>query len=223
MNTRDIKNINDLMITLTEDSFYRGYCRSLVYDKYKTDELLAEMYLAVLEWPEERILGLCERNELKYYLISCIRNLYNNKSSKFRKATDYNFLRLEHSLKTSDFDTDDDEVLLSQEYQMTEDLSEPTYINQEHANKAVTVMDNHMNHLVNKGKLTWYDVHVFNTYNNEVFSEKENKRFTSFRTMAEYVNVPMSSLWHTYNKTKNLVAKKLNNRYIKIATNDLEF
>ena len=67
------------------DSFYRGYCNSLVYNKTKQEELFSEFILIVLELDKEKVRQLVDRKEFKYYAIAIIRGLVYNKYSDFYK------------------------------------------------------------------------------------------------------------------------------------------
>lgn len=74
-----IKNIIDLQIV---DKIGKSYRRHLKDEK---DDYLQDLWIKILEMPEEKLIDLYKSNELVYYLLAVAKNDIFNKYSKFNK------------------------------------------------------------------------------------------------------------------------------------------
>jgi len=206
----DVKDMDELMAIVMEDSFYRGFCASFTGDdKFRTDELFSEFILLVLEWPLERTLDLCHRNKFKYYAIRSIINLVKNSNSPYSKTIEVKYSYLEHD-RGQRWDNIKGDFL--NDLLAVED-SEPQYLNQTYAETMAGEIESFLKECITDEKLNWYDVEVFNLY---------NARYKSFRKMSKAANIPHSSLWHSYNRVRKSVLNQFGEEYAIISANDLE-
>ena len=165
------------------DSFYRGYCNSLVYNKTKQEELFSEFILIVLELDKEKVRQLVDRKEFKYYAIAIIRGLVYSKYSQYNK----------NNISFNE---------ITENY--TEETTEPSYLDTKESKKLLKKVDKLLSKGVDEDINIWYSQKIFDVYFNE---------YNSFRKMSKATSIPMNSIYNSIKDTKEKIKDNLGKEY----------
>lgn len=227
---KECRNKNDVIDAIARDTKLRDeiiyICRTS--DPNKIDDLLQELYEILLGKDDELIMGLNERNELKFYIIRIIMSQYFSKSSKYYRLFVRNNIhnhRQEISEKEETNDILSNVVKAHYKVSKLEDnkyhensnieaevgwgkvMSEMSFDeymeNQAEENK----IENEAKLLVfineELAKMDWYDRDIFLLY---------HSKKTSFTKLSKELNISRNSLFNTVTKVKEKLLKRYNIR-----------
>ncbi len=190
INTKGIKNLPDILEHIYFDEFYRGYSAGFFpKDKFRGEELFGEFLLLIADMNKEKLFSLCESNELKYYSVAMIKNLFLSKG--FRQCRDEPRESVDYLEQTTD-----DEVR--------------NHFNQVECETLLKDIGKHLRKLSLDNEGYWYDEQVFNYYYNE---------YNNYRDMSKATKIPVSSLYHSVKKTKQRIKKEFKEAYKNIDRN----
>lgn len=173
---------DSILIEVFNESLYRGFTSKFYPDL--VDEMITELILSLDKIPVEKLQGLHDRKELKYYCIRIIRNLATNKKLSFIKAYVNDNLEIKDDiLSLPDTDTPIDEYKEIELLSSIKDYLADKSINEEGS---------------------WYDERLFNMYFNDGKSHRGINKST---------NIPLSSVYNNIKKTQNNIKDKFKNKY----------
>jgi len=149
------------------------------------DDLVQEVFLAILELPEEKLKQLIEDKKLKYYFIRLCKNNYYSKTSryhyKYRKPNEHVYRSgLQPSRK--------------------QDVAELYFIEKD---ELVTEDADRINNILEE--LYWYERELFKLY---VLGDNNGSRYT-YSTLSKKTNISRMSIYTTIKGVKAYVAKRL--------------
>lgn len=149
----------------------------------KIDDLLQELYISLLTKDDAVIIGLNERNEIKFYIIRIIISQFYGKKSRYYRLfkKDSNHVEFEPNIN--------DEMEFNLENKRSLD-EYTTKINEENALDFKTKNINEKIIFINKelAKLDWYDRDVYKHYEGQEIG---------YRKLAKKLNIPHVSLYYT--------------------------
>lgn len=195
MNTRHITNLNQLANHIYEDDSFLEYCKKFTGGSdYDADDLLQEFVLDVMKMNQERLFGLCERNEFFYYAATMIKNIVYRKSSQFSVQR-----RLGH---TSD---------ISECVEPVSEDNEAAYLNNEDTNELLDIIGNYLNNKTDdryeSDNLSWYSKKLFGLYYTD---------YKSYDEMSKDLNIPRSSIAATVLRVTPQIREKFKSQYDKL-------
>lgn len=77
--------LNSIVKSVYEEGLINEIAENLGVSETEWDDFLQEIYLIILQYNKEKIIGMYERGELKYWLIRVCINQYCSKNSPFYK------------------------------------------------------------------------------------------------------------------------------------------
>lgn len=77
--------LNSIVKSVYEEGLINEIAENLGVTETEWDDFLQEIYLIILQYNKEKIIGMYERGELKYWLIRVCINQYCSKNSPFYK------------------------------------------------------------------------------------------------------------------------------------------
>lgn len=186
--TDKIYNINDLLNHIATDTFYKGFSYSFYakHDTYRAEELYSHFIMTVIDMDEAKVLELCHNNQFQQYAAAIIKNAVYHKSSKFNQQ--YNR----------------DNTVLLEEGRLDFEEEFSTHFNQSETEELITDIEVYLSELADTNEGYWYDEKVFNLY---------YSKYKSFRKMSAATSIPVSSLYHSIDKSRRRIKKKFINNY----------
>jgi len=171
---------------------YRGYAMSFFPNNKELGEELFSMYMEkLIEMDLDKLISLCKNKEFKYYSIAMIRHDVYRKNSPFSKR-----YRREGM------------VDISEAYDIADDREDITYFCQETTEELLTDIDEYLLELSKINNSYWYDYEIYKLYYRE---------FNSYRKMSAATEIPVSSLYHSVNKSRRRIRKQFGNDYNKLS------
>lgn len=83
MGTQD--KFNGIMNELANDGLYKEICKKYSSTKYLSDELHQEFFIVILEYNQEKIIEIYEKNQLRYFCVGIIRRMATSSTSPYYK------------------------------------------------------------------------------------------------------------------------------------------
>lgn len=183
------KTKNQIIEEIYNDPSYDQMLKNIAKDKQNlVDELKQELFLTLLEKPEELIQHLYNKKEMKWYATRILLAMINSNTSPFYKK-----YRKEELEKTMEYN------LL--EYNVEDvDVKQDTY-------KSFDIFQ----YAIENNILSWYEQELFNLYYriNPSFLEEDISTKVTYVTIAKKLNVTKLNILHQMNKIKYKLFKSL--------------
>ncbi len=77
---------NDIIAIIAKDKVVEDIITNCQVPLQYKDDIAQMVYLILLETDEEKIIGMYERDELRFYITRIVLNNYNSKTSPFHKT-----------------------------------------------------------------------------------------------------------------------------------------
>jgi len=77
---------NEIIGQIAKDKLVEDIISNCQVPSQYKDDLSSMVYLILLETDEEKIIGMYERDELRFYITRIVLNNYNSKTSPFHKT-----------------------------------------------------------------------------------------------------------------------------------------
>jgi len=208
--TKEIKKIDYLQI-----------CKNITYNNILSDDLYQHVILIILEIDNDKLSELYLSRELKYYMISIIRNEWYNKYSKFNNIYRKYSSKVDSNMDLSEVDlfTRYNEKLYSKLIDISINENES-----ERLNMYIIEIDKILNdEKYWTGLYDWYQLELFKMYykldNYNMIDGKDRdldckSLKSSFRKMEKRVGIDHVSLSLTVKDTTNYIKSILRSKHI---------
>lgn len=75
--------VNDIVEEIYKTNLLTELCENIGVTKNDMDDFLQEIYLILLEYDEEKLIEIYNKNQLKFFMVRIIQNQYHSKNSPF--------------------------------------------------------------------------------------------------------------------------------------------
>lgn len=75
--------VNDIVEEIYKTNLLTELCENIGVTKNNMDDFLQEIYLILLEYDEEKLIEIYNKNQLKFFMVRIILNQHHSKNSPF--------------------------------------------------------------------------------------------------------------------------------------------
>lgn len=75
--------VNDIVEEIYKTNLLTELCENIGVTKNDMDDFAQEIYLILLEYDEEKLIEIYNKNQLKFFIVRIIQNQYHSKNSPF--------------------------------------------------------------------------------------------------------------------------------------------